>query len=138
MRVLEKWEVFYFKSEVHSFVLSTEEFMRNIWVTRYLGPNMVSNLPSSEKVKILLFVHAFPKDNFKKDIFKSEVLYNLSTFFVKTSINQLIFILFKIQDLPPTHTWKVDLFGAMIWKIKRDKEFHSKPNFGAKYLISLI
>ena len=51
--------------------------MRYIWVTRYLGPNMVANLPSSEKVKILLFVHAFPKDNFKKDIFKSEVLYNL-------------------------------------------------------------
>ena len=75
--------------------------MRNIWVTRYLGPNMVSNLPSSEKVKILLFVHAFPKDNFKKDIFKSEVLYNLTTFFCEDIHQPLNFHIIKDSEFAP-------------------------------------
>ena len=38
MSVLENWEVFHFKSEIHSFVLSTEQFLSYIREMRYLAP----------------------------------------------------------------------------------------------------
>ena len=79
-----------------------------------------------------------PKQNFWF-LYKSKVLTN--TLYCEVIHKQ---INFQIINYPgcatnsPLKRGPMDLLGAGVWPIQRDKEFHRKPNFEPKYLISLL